>query len=778
MNNNIANTNRGVLTTFYSTLHHKASKDEVDKIIIPLLQRDYAQGRPSANKIRARFLSALFNAIDKEDSLPIELDFIYGDFKEIDHSNVLYPLDGQQRLTTLFLIHWYVAKRIRTENVEFLESFSYQTRESSKLFCQKLLSLDPDFTIPIDDFIKDRKWYNQTWASDPTIASMLVVLRDINDHYWTFPIEQMKIVWRNLIGDEENHTLGKIRFYRLYINDMGMSDNLYIKMNSRGKPLTDFEHFKAELGKYTKEHKDFIFKVDTTWTNLLWAYRNQENDDNKDHYEDNGLDSMFLKLIRAYLIVTGVKDGLFEFKDVEKLDDFELLNIVFGSDKANEYICRFTSIMDFFAKCAEDLGGINNFFNVFMTSETNCPEDKIYLYGGDSNTTTDLINNVCRNRLTYTNLILISAFFDCALQYNGKDLYDWKDEFMDRLRIIRNLMVNSTDQIRPETLPEILRRTTKIVEKCDIDCNSVDYTKSQKIHEQQKLDWIGNDVVRKRAIYSIENHHLLYGNIKVLEIDGKYEIGNMRKFIKLFNYKEKMDLIERALLTIDDYGNEINHMVSYGGREFSCNGEWRSSVFVNSNKAMPRILKDLLDELNTCDEDELNALVNKYIEKCNREKHYPWRYYLVAYIGMRYGERAKYYHEEGSRYEYEMMNKTSFRGYHWNPFLFSICKEINGCTMSGSGSIVLPDAKSELACKEGRYILTVSGDNYSIPIPQDEKGIDVVDRINMISNDLTDYLARLSSKTTSNKINLIEHIGKPNLNLKMQTRTISMFSSL
>ena len=28
---------------------------------------------------------------------------------------------------------------------------------------------------------------------------------------------------------------------------MGLTDELYIKMNSRGKPLTQFEHFKAEL---------------------------------------------------------------------------------------------------------------------------------------------------------------------------------------------------------------------------------------------------------------------------------------------------------------------------------------------------------------------------------------------------------------------------------------------------------------------------------------------------------------------------------------------------
>ena len=51
------------------------------------------------------------------------------------------PLDGQQRLTTLFLLHWYAAKR---ENIpagqwEVLKKFSYATRPSARRFCEQLL---------------------------------------------------------------------------------------------------------------------------------------------------------------------------------------------------------------------------------------------------------------------------------------------------------------------------------------------------------------------------------------------------------------------------------------------------------------------------------------------------------------------------------------------------------------------------------------------------------------------------------------------------------------
>src|ERR1035437_424410 len=76
------------------------------EIEIPIIQRDYAQGRidEKTQKIRDRFLDALITAIIVENK-PQELDFVYG---SIDAGS-MQPLDGQQRLTTLFLLHWFIA---------------------------------------------------------------------------------------------------------------------------------------------------------------------------------------------------------------------------------------------------------------------------------------------------------------------------------------------------------------------------------------------------------------------------------------------------------------------------------------------------------------------------------------------------------------------------------------------------------------------------------------------------------------------------------------------
>ena len=144
------------------------------KIAIPIIQRDYAQGRidGEVNRIRARFLDSLHQAIISD---PITLDFVYGD---INSNGVMTPLDGQQRLTALFLLHWYAAKK---ENIDpsdhlFLGNFSYETRYSARDFCSFLIKFNPSFTKILSEEIVDQAWFPLDWKKDPTISSMLEML--------------------------------------------------------------------------------------------------------------------------------------------------------------------------------------------------------------------------------------------------------------------------------------------------------------------------------------------------------------------------------------------------------------------------------------------------------------------------------------------------------------------------------------------------------------------------------------------------------------------------
>ncbi|WP_156499762.1 DUF262 domain-containing protein, partial [Oleiphilus sp. HI0061] len=140
---------------------------DVYDVEIPIIQRDYAQGRDSdkAAEIRKGFVRHLFDMIN-DTSRSEDLDFIYGSVR--DDSLIL--LDGQQRLTTLFLLHWYLstgASQVECANKK-LSRFRYETRVSSREFLQSLLKNSTDldlFTIEgkLSDKIKDAHWFFSVW---------------------------------------------------------------------------------------------------------------------------------------------------------------------------------------------------------------------------------------------------------------------------------------------------------------------------------------------------------------------------------------------------------------------------------------------------------------------------------------------------------------------------------------------------------------------------------------------------------------------------------------
>ena len=291
------------------------------KIVVPIIQRDYAQGRTndSAEDVRNEFLQSLKDYILDENRESHDLDFVYG-YTETSQKDrdTFIPLDGQQRLTTLFLLHWYLAQRTTayTDKNIFFENliskdkclFSYETRSSSTDFCDQLIQAYVDWdnlekitinkkeVYSLSATIKNMFWFAPSWMQDPTIQSMLVMLDSIH-HY--FKEENHTYCLSRLMADDSP----AVTFIFMDLDENGLTDDLYIKMNSRGKPLTPFENFKSKFEQYigtidsqffTDNNEDiknsindpnntisnakqyFSFNIDTKWTNLMWAYCKDE----------------------------------------------------------------------------------------------------------------------------------------------------------------------------------------------------------------------------------------------------------------------------------------------------------------------------------------------------------------------------------------------------------------------------------------------------------------------------------------------------------------------
>ena len=282
-------------------------------IEIPILQRDYAQGRLGEEYLRHNFLTNLKQALDDTNGVKVlTLDFVYG--AQNKEKSKSYPLDGQQRLTTLWLFHWYIAlKAGKLEKAcEALKNFSYETRISSREFCQELCNYSHfqkyDNTGSIVDFITSRTWFFSFWKQDPTIQTMLRMIggTKINNKYGKDIVdgleelfqgtsnEEFKCYWEALTSDT-----APIVFYYLPLENFGLTDDLYIKMNARGKQLTSFENFKADfIGHIKKRAKEcdgkerdewnalldleqgIPIKLDTTWIDIFWKHsaNNEEFD--------------------------------------------------------------------------------------------------------------------------------------------------------------------------------------------------------------------------------------------------------------------------------------------------------------------------------------------------------------------------------------------------------------------------------------------------------------------------------------------------------------------
>ena len=284
------------------------------KIVVPKIQRDYVQGRKNATvaKNRKEFVEELVDAIKNDKSM--SLNFVYGTIR----GNDFIPIDGQQRLTTLFLLHLYVfAKTQKEERIKFLkEKFSYQTRYTTNRFIEKLAENLPAILKSLKkeendlfDVIHKSGWYASSWDNDPNVVSCLVMLQLIHE------------TWENKINTDELIEDWKITFMFLRLEEFGSDNRLYIRMNSRGKQLTDFENFKAELyekvlkGDKCEKEKEFKSKIDGDWYSMFWEYAVIKAEDKaKDKAEDFGekarlIDALMKRIIHWTIVGKAAKSA-------------------------------------------------------------------------------------------------------------------------------------------------------------------------------------------------------------------------------------------------------------------------------------------------------------------------------------------------------------------------------------------------------------------------------------------------------------------------------------
>ena len=227
------------------------------KIQVPYYQRDYAQGRIDNGRIdniRKVFVEEMYGAIMGFNNKECHLGLVFGSYDE--NEKVFIAVDGQQRLTTVFLLHWYVAWRENKLNdyKEKLLNFSWDTRSYSSQFVELLFKIRSSGNVI--DSIKTNSNYFSVWENDPTVKGMLTMLEEIEKQY-----PNDILLCSQLFSND-----CKIKYDILKL-EKDSDGKTYLKMNSRGRSLTTFELFKSKL--LDKYEPNFGYKFDNEWLSFM-----------------------------------------------------------------------------------------------------------------------------------------------------------------------------------------------------------------------------------------------------------------------------------------------------------------------------------------------------------------------------------------------------------------------------------------------------------------------------------------------------------------------------
>lgn len=183
--------------TFYQLLS--------ELLLVPDYQRDYAQGRINDKKIedmRKQFVKDILAASVNEKQT--HLGLVFG-----SNNNGLkgfVAVDGQQRLTTCYLFHLYLSKRLgKNSNSELstrLSNFVWHGRLYASEFTEFLVNtiweVPTEMHPPLSKIFKQSVDYFVIWEKDPTVNNMLVILDEIHLLMWQLNEDSLKRIETNV----------------------------------------------------------------------------------------------------------------------------------------------------------------------------------------------------------------------------------------------------------------------------------------------------------------------------------------------------------------------------------------------------------------------------------------------------------------------------------------------------------------------------------------------------------------------------------------------------
>lgn len=637
----MSNNQIGELISFWEMLTCGRFKD----VCIPTIQRDYTYGAGTddTDKVLNNLLGGIKRALFNPDEPEMTLNFVYG-FTEEGVNYV--PLDGQQRLTTLYLLHYYAAIFDAAGDFDTLRRFTYATRETTKQYCASLIDHHKEISdavargLGLASAIKDRPWYLPNYDNDPSVRSMQYVFARIEERF----ADVRAALWSKLTGGQ-----CRVNYYLLDFGPFGLSDDLYVKMNSRGKKLTEYEIFKSMFLKHVEKTlgekalaNQLAMRFDNGWTDLVWETIGKPSDEEG----RREIDRAYIRLIRMLLVFLSYRHDM--LNDNPQLNQETMANLVDSVDCVN----FITDFMEVWVWASHQQGGTTGAVNL-VTGELQTIVKNRHTFQGC----------LRGDNVRYGDMLLLMG------EYLGlkhlKENTDTLQEVRRNMRHLRNLIENSDNEIRNNLMPSLLKETEEVMLGLLSARDHVTFNTNQWNEECEKE----GHIPEWEQLYQYEEHPLLRGALSNFAPGQNLDLGNsqslniilsrLSKFSSLFDntYEQNDGLIRKAMLTLGDYsqweGNRQDFRI-VGNVAAS----WRSMFVKSTARKGQETIMRLLDQYNPTGDNatHLQEMVDDYLQNPNTDTT-DWRYYVVKYYN--YTEGIAYSNGQYGYYWLDHQNSNS-----------------------------------------------------------------------------------------------------------------------
>jgi uncharacterized protein with ParB-like and HNH nuclease domain len=566
----------------------------LDQIIIPEIQRDYVWQEENVIKLlksiklnsdRQRDMADTISEEQLKQLPPEAQDILIRAMEDKKHyCNVgfLYAyfdpelagrfvlIDGQQRMTTLFLLLLSICVKEKkaayfrqTYFKDGILKFDYKVRDDAHEFLVNFVNhilLDKS-----SEAVSNENWHYTEYDYDSTIQSILTNYSVIN----------------NFVRDNElplEYVENYIEFWYFDTNKSKQGEELYIYMNSRGESVSPNESIKANLLKgHSEEDKHNWGTKWEKWQNLFWVNRSINPN------ADRGLEE-FLKWIQMIQLINSSGDGETMTALVSKVRNLKESKKISIESLTFALIERYITALELLISHKDKIGFRMDWLSGRVEAVDYMKLIPMFMYAEKYPDTSPAKLN------RYSRFFLNTSKFDL----NSKSPYialvnsvNLSQEFLDNSKTDVSDLILYNHKAYDNLL------TAEEIIKFKIYKTATDNAKRIKLEE---LFWSAEDYkLCDGRITFLWDYIDYYPNVENV---GNFDIDLFEEYYNAFRsiYNKSDDFMRRALLTKGDYSDYDGRTSSLEGDRYSfCNEDWRwRYLFTVKSKA--HIFKSFIND--------------------------------------------------------------------------------------------------------------------------------------------------------------------------------------